>query len=145
MRKLVLAFFLVGCGSSLADRKFQKFLGSFDTRARQLRWMDEDPSYFLEGQIADLPLPRAQVGTCVLAVASRDEESVGQVVRFSVFYNEIRIARSIWWRPHAFAVFRMPDQPVNASILAISQSGQGMIQFSAYEVGSEVCARFGAN
>lgn len=146
MRNIVfLVFFLVGCGSSLEDRKFQSFLNSFDTHARQLRWMDEDPSYFLEGQIVDLPLPRAETGACVLAVASRDKESVGQVLSLTVSYNESTLGRNGWRRPHAFTVFRMPDQPVNASVLVISLSGQGTILFSAYDVGSEICSRFGAN
>lgn len=146
MRKLVLAFFLIaGCGSSLKERKFQTFLNSFDAHARQLRWMDEDPSYFLEGQIADLPLPRAHGGVCVLAIASRDTGSVGQVVTLGVYYNEIMLGRNGWRKPHAFAVFRMPDQPVNVSVLVISLSGQGTILFSAYEVGSEVCSHFGVN
>lgn len=145
MRNLIFAFFLVGCGASLEDRKFQIFLNSFDTRARQLRWMEEDPSYFLEGQIADLPLPRAEVGACVLAVASRDVESVGQVLSLAVSYNERTLGRNGWRRPHAFAVFRMPPLSANASVLAISLSGRGTILFSAYEVKSEVCSNFGVN
>lgn len=146
MRKLVLAFFLIaGCGASLEERKFQTFLNSFDARARQLRWMDEDPSYFLEGQIADLSLPRAQAGVCVLVVASRDTESVGQVLSLTVSYNESTLGRNGWRRPYAFAVFRMPDQPVNASVLVISLSGQGTIFFSAYEVTGDVCSHFGVN
>lgn len=140
MRKLVLVFFLIGCGSSLEERKFQTFLASFDIHARQLRWMDEDPAYFLEGQIADLPLPRAEAGDCVLVVASRNPASVGQIINLTVSFNGGITLRGMWERPNAFVVFRMSNPTSEASIVVTSISGQGRIIFSAYRVGYRACS-----